>query len=194
MPFEMTPEVAADPEAARGDAWQHLARGVVDRRSPFHAPTLVTVDADNVPHATTVVLQLVDADERRLACHTRADAAKVDRIGGGAVVAWHAYDRRSKLQVVARGPARVEREGELADARWADTSHGSAACYRRVHPPGRPFDESTSSAERGDGRDRFAVVVGRVDELDWLFLHHAGHVRWRFTWSGDRWLSQRLTT
>jgi hypothetical protein len=41
-------------------------------------------------------------------------------------------------------------------------------------------------------RSRFGVLVGQVTEIDWLWLHHAGHRRVRLDWLGDQWAATRI--
>ena len=97
--------------------WAELGRGVRDRRSAWHCPTLVTCDPEGVPWPTTVVLRAADAAAGTLLCHTRADAGKVRRLADDARAAWHVYDRPAKVQVRLWGTAEVHREGPVAEAR-----------------------------------------------------------------------------
>ena len=143
-----------------------LAGGLKDRHSTFHTPTLVT-SADGWPEPRTVVLRLADESTRTLGCHTRLDAAKAGQIRRSPRVAWHVYDRTLKLQVVLRGEATVSTDDDLAEARWRATGHGSRACYRREPRSGVEVS-GWQASERGDGRDRFAVVRSVIFEIDWL--------------------------
>ncbi len=93
--------------ATRTQAWALLARGVADRRSGFHTPTLVTVSLDGAPDARTVVLRACDVQERTLRFHTDARSEKVAQIARDPRVMVHAYDFKSKAQLRIEGRARV---------------------------------------------------------------------------------------
>lgn len=174
------------------EVWAMLARGVGDRRHACHTPTLVTVDAGGRPRARTVVLRGADRDAGTLRCHTDARAAKVDEIVCGGWAAWHVYDRKARVQLRLGGPARVLREGETADSAWRATRLMSRRCYLAPRPPGSQADGPSSnlpaaledrdptSVESEGGRANFAVVIGAVVEIEWLWLHHGGHRRVRF--------------
>ncbi|MEM1013715.1 MAG: pyridoxamine 5'-phosphate oxidase family protein [Planctomycetota bacterium] len=189
MAAPMTREAGLDPDVALDSAWSCFVRGLNDRRSPSHAPTLATVDPTGGPKLRTVVLRIADRDTRRLGCHTRADAGKVAEIRQQPQVSWHVYDRKAKLQIVFHGRAEVHTSGPLADARWEATSSSGRACYEAQQTPGTPWQEAEPSA---DGRSTFAVVTCACDTIDWLFLHHAGHVRWRFRYVGGVWQSTHV--
>jgi 3-hydroxyisobutyrate dehydrogenase len=182
-------EAVDDSEAVVADIWRHLRRGLKDRHSAFHTPTLVTTH-NGLPEPRTVVLRLADAEPRIIGCHTRADAGKIGQIQSQPRVAWHVYDKAAKLQIVCHGTARVSLDDELAEDRWSRTSHGSRACYRRIPTPGQEVDNWLAD-EAGDGRDRFAVIVSEVNRIDWLYLHHSGHHRWTFDFSGGTWSATR---
>jgi pyridoxamine 5'-phosphate oxidase len=46
-----------DLQAFLDEAWQHLAHGVADSKSPARYPTFATVSADGIPQARTVALR-----------------------------------------------------------------------------------------------------------------------------------------
>ena len=54
-----------------------VARGVADRRHPFHTPVLATTGLDGAPQARTVVLRGIDPATHQLRLHTDARAGKV---------------------------------------------------------------------------------------------------------------------
>ncbi len=177
-----------DAEAVLEHAWQRMVEGVIDRHSPHHAPTLATVDADHRPCPRTVILRDADAPERTLLCHTRLDCAKVSHVRENPRVGWHSYDAAGKTQLIFQGTARVESAGPLVDARWAATGEGGRACYRRWPGAGTPIDGIADMTEVDhDGRSMFGVFVTRIDAIEWLWLHHAGHRRLAFAWRQAEW-------
>ncbi len=174
--------------------WRCLAEGASDRRSAYHCPTLATVDEAGRPTMRTVVLRQADAATRQILVHTRVDAAKVGQIRRTGRAALHCYDGPGKRQITVDASATVETAGELVDARWRATSHGSRACYRRVTPSAAeaPWPENDVDPEDEAARGRFAVVVLRADRVESLELHHAGHRRWRCDWTGCCWNFRRI--
>ena len=177
-----------DGNAILRHAWRLLREGVADRRSPHHAPTLGTVDANGRPELRAVILRDADFDKRALLCHTRLDCGKVAQVQENSAVSWHSYDAAGKTQLVLSGTATVESSGPLADARWAATGAGGRACYRRSPGTGTPLAAAEDMTEVAhDGRPMFGVLVATIDQVDWLWLHHAGHRRMRFAWEGQRW-------
>ncbi len=191
-PTELTRELAEDATVALNAAWDHASHGVSNRHSPFHTPTLTTITSQGGPSPRTVVLRVADQEDRLLACHTRLDAVKVSEVGQNQRVAWHVYDRVSKLQVVYFGSATVKHAGDFVEERWDQTGPGGRACYERPLAPGTPVGTATQPDASSDGRPTFAVLTCRCDEIDWLYLHHAGHVRWRFNFLHNAWREVRI--
>ena len=67
-------------------AWSLLARGVKNRKSAFHTPTVATIGIDDVPHLRTVVLRGCDEQQR---FHTDKRSAKVLEISAKPNAAIH---------------------------------------------------------------------------------------------------------
>ncbi|MEM1166234.1 MAG: pyridoxamine 5'-phosphate oxidase family protein [Planctomycetota bacterium] len=184
-----------------GEVWSMLAHGAADRRRACHTPTLVTVDAGGRPCARTVVLRGVDPEVGTLRCHTDARSPKVDEITRSGWVSWHVYDMAAKVQLRCGGSARVEREGATVDVAWDNTPLMSRRCYLAPRAPGAPsegpsanlpealIERDPTSEESEGGRAHFAVVVCDVLEIEWLWLHHAGHRRawWSRDGVGEAW-------
>ena len=66
-----------DLDGSCAHAWALLARGVKDRRSPFHTPGLATVSPEELPEIRTVVLRGCDPQTRNLRFHTDTRSAKI---------------------------------------------------------------------------------------------------------------------
>ncbi|MEL7238760.1 MAG: hypothetical protein AAGK78_07845 [Planctomycetota bacterium] len=186
-----------DPDEVWAWTWQQIRRGTADRRSPFHAPTLATVDPAGLPTLRTVVLQACDEDNAMLLCHTHCDAGKVAHVRDRPGSSWHIYDRGRKVQVILSGETTVHAKDDLAEERWLAVREFSRMCYRRPLPPGRPRPEDWPVHE-GTGREHFCVLRTRVHTVRWLFLHHAGHRGWLFSREekdqSQAWASVALTT
>lgn len=177
---------ADDLDAALADALARLARGVADRRSPFHSPTIATIGLDGRPRARTVVLRALDAPARTLRFHCDGRSAKAAELARDSRAALHAYDGGSKIQVRAEGRAVLHAAGPVADAAWAASRPESLATYGVEPGPGTPMASggaySVPAGPTPEGRAHFVAVALTFDHLEWLLLAHDGHRRAAFAW------------
>lgn len=183
-----------DLEDVRRDWTGRLARAAKDRRSPLHTPAVVTSDVE----ARVMVLRAWDHERATLRFHTDTRAPKVAAIAADPACAVLFYDKSAKIQIRARGTARVLAEGAEADAAWEAGSNFARRCYLG-DGPGTPSDAPTSGlpaewegmepdeAALIPARANFAVLLVEVTRLDWLYLAHTGHVRAVFDRSGEGW-------
>lgn len=183
-----------DLDATRTHAWALLARGVADRRSGFHTPTLVTVSLDSAPDARTVVLRACNVQERTLRFHTDARSGKVAEIAREPRVLVHAYDFKSKAQIRLEGRARVmDATSDVARTAWAASHEMSRLCYAQACPPGAPIEAPELGELRdADGERNFNVILVEITAFEWLYLFHAGHRRARFEWTSGEWRGRWL--
>jgi pyridoxamine 5'-phosphate oxidase len=70
MPDQPIPSFYNDLGETRTQAWALLARGVADRRSPFHAPTVASLGLDGRPRARVVILRDCDGAAATLRFNT----------------------------------------------------------------------------------------------------------------------------
>lgn len=181
------PDFVDDLDATLRHAWASLARGVKDRRSPFHTPTIATLGLDGRPRMRTVVLRAVDAGACTLRFHTDRRGLKSEEIARDPRVAVHVYDARGKFQLRGEGIAHLHEEDALARAAWEGSRMMSRACYATQPAPGAaidapgafvlPQDEDAIAA----GADHFSAVVITLGSIETLYLDHDGHRRARFS-------------
>lgn len=177
-------------DAALTEAWRLLARGVADRRSPFHTICVANADAAGAPSMRTVVLRGVDVRVRSLRFHTDLRSQKVADLHRDPRIAVHGYDPGAKVQIRISGRATIHADDAVADAAWNNSRQFSRICYGVVPGPGEPivaggdFALPETEAEIAAGRANFAAVVVLVERLEWLYLAHSGHRRAAFTWDG----------
>ena len=172
--------------------WAQLARGVSDRRSAFHTPTLATVGLDGTPKMRTVVLRACDVAHRLIRVHTDIRTAKVLEIEHNSFAALHAYDVGQKFQVRVAGTATLHKGDLLAKAAWALSQPMSRAGYAQEPGPGALLIDPTTipqlpAIEDGsaNGFENFGIILISVHSVECLYLGHQGHRRARFTWDGD---------
>lgn len=184
----------------RTDCANRLIRAARDRKSPMHTPVIVTADVD----ARVMVLRAFDAGQWTLRLHTDARAPKAQAISADPRIAAVFYDKGAKIQIRVRGKGRIESQGPAADAAWAASTNFARRCYLG-EGPGAVSDQPTSGlppefegvepddAQLVPARENFAVLLIAIEEMDWLYLAHTGHVRAQFSvtdkgWDG-RWVA-----
>lgn len=180
------PAFADDLEETLAHAWRQLARGVKDRRSPFHTPSVATIGRDGRPRLRTVVLRGVEPATARLRFHTDARADKVAELAADPRIALHAYDPQGKFQVRIEGRAIVHGDDALAEQAWRASRMASRVCYATAPAPGSAIGEGGDfrlPADEGEilaGRRNFCAVEVVAQTLETLYLAHDGHRRARF--------------
>ena len=177
------PTFADDIMASLQEAFRLLADAVPNRRSPFHTPTIASLDDAGAPSLRTVVLRGFDADPRRLRFHTDRRSDKARGIARDPRVMMHFYDAALHIQLRVAGRAALHLDDAVADAAWEGSRSSSRMCYAAPDasgaivpgPPAAPTDSEI-------GRPHFAAVVIGFHRLEWLWLAAAGHQRARFIW------------
>ena len=188
-------------EDVREDLTRRLIRAAKDRRSPMHVPAVITSDVD----ARTMVLREFNSGDWTLRFHTDTRAPKVAAIEADPRMAVLFYDKGAKIQIRVRGRGRVLADDPKTQEAWDNGTNFARRCYLG-DGPGAPSAGPTSGLpaeleghEPTDeqlvpARENFAILMVDLEELDWLYLAHTGHVRAQFTrgdsgdWEG-RWVS-----
>lgn len=164
--------------------WARIGRGVADRRSPFHTPTLANVTPSGAPDARTLVLRGCDARRRELRFHTDRRAGKVDALAARPDVCVHFYDAGAKLQLRCAGVARCFLGNEATRLQaWEATRSFSRECYRVAPQPATRLEAGGAykwPARDDEGLANFAVLVIAVERVEALYLAHSGHRRATF--------------
>ncbi|MFU7527977.1 pyridoxamine 5'-phosphate oxidase family protein [Qipengyuania sp. ASV99] len=181
-------------EKVQIDLVERLAGAAKDRKSPMHVPTVVTSDVD----ARIMVLRAFDSAAWTLRFHTDTRAPKVAAIRRDPRMAVLLYDQRAKVQIRVRGQGRILCGDPIVDAAWAASDNFARRCYLG-DGPGTPSDTPTSGlppefegveptdAQLVPARANFAVLLVEIEEIDWFYLAHTGHVRARFERDGGAW-------
>jgi hypothetical protein len=178
-----SPTTLADVLAMAQDA---LVRGVADRHSPLHTPTLATLGIDGAPTLRTVVLRGFHPATRGLCIHTDRRSPKVAALAADPRAMLHGYDAAVRMQLRLAGHATLHLDDTIADAAWAASRKTSRMTYATAWAPGTALPAPPAAPEDPlGGRENFAAVMLRFDSLDWLLLDPAGHARARFDWADD---------
>jgi pyridoxamine 5'-phosphate oxidase len=186
MPDQPIPSFYNDLAETRTQAWALLARGVADRRSPFHAPTVASLGLDGRPRARVLILRGCDVAAGTLRFNTDRRTEKFAELGRDPRVSLTGYDAGAKIQIRVEGLASLHTDDVVADAAWQASRQFSRICYGTAPAPGTLLGEGgdfalpSEDAEITAGRANFSTVVITVQTLEWLYLAHAGHRRARF--------------
>lgn len=165
------------------EAFRLLGRGVADRRSSFHSPTLASVDAEGRPRLRTVVLRGFEPASRRLTFHSDRRSAKLGEIAGCPRVSLQVYDRSASIQVRLDAAATVHVDDAVAREAWARSPAMSRLPYAIDPAPGTPVPAPPEApADTEAGAANFAVLAIVFERLEWLWLSHEGHRRAAFAW------------
>lgn len=161
--------------------WQHLARGSADRHHPARHPTLATVTPDG-PDLRTLVLRAVHRDTTTLEFHTDAAAPKAAHIAANPNIAVHVWIPKSRLQIRARGTAKLTNGDPDLFARLPTEAQANYT----GPVPGTPLPAPDPETD-----PRFARLLCNLAEIDALALTDP-HQRAIFTaadaWRG-RWIA-----
>ena len=179
------PGHAGDLDATLQAALAMLARGVADRRHPFHTPVLGTVGRDGGPRLRTLVLRAFDAATRTLRLHTDIRAGKTAEIAAEPRASLLGYDPAQRVQLRIEGHATLHSDDAVADSGWAASRDFSRMCYAIEPGPGQPVGAPPPAPlDPEAGRAHFGVIALRFDRLEWLWLASTGHQRALFRWDG----------
>ncbi len=177
------PSHADSLDEVLAEAWRLLGRGVSDRRSSFHNPTLASVDAQGRPHLRTVVLRGFDPATRRLTIHTDRRSTKLREIEARPFVSLQVYDRSASLQVRLDAVAAIHLDDAVTRSAWMQSPAMSRLAYAINPAPGTPIPAPLAAPDDAEaGAANFAVLQVVFDRLEWLWLSCEGHRRAAFTW------------
>lgn len=177
------PAHADDLTALRDTAFALLARGVSDRRHPFHSPTLASIGLDGAPRARTLVLRGFDAAAHLLRLHSDRRSEKFAELTRDPRCALHLYDPAGQIQIRLEATASLHSDDVVAEAAWQASRPFSRVIYSIepgpgtvvASPPAAPQDEVA-------GRPHFGVILLHMHRLEWLWLAADGHRRARLDW------------
>ncbi len=180
-------------EDVRADAENRLIEAGRSRHTPMHTPVVGTQGGA----MRVMVLREYDPHTRTLRFHTDARSPKCAEIGAGAPVGVLAYDPAEKIQIRLRGQGRIETDTPLADEAWDESTTFARRCYLAEDAPGHAVADPTSGLpdwvegikpgedQVAPARENFAVLLIKVETIDWLYLANSGHRRAQFDLTGD---------
>tara|TARA_R110002111_G_scaffold107056_2_gene165443 strand:+ start:6744 stop:7355 length:612 start_codon:yes stop_codon:yes gene_type:complete len=192
--FEFNP---ANVSTILEETWLHLKSAADTETHPWRLGNLATV-SEGRPRVRTVILRDVQTEERELVCYTDQRSDKICELKDSPWMEWLTYDPITRVQIRLRGSATVHIQDECAEQHWQDSSPEHRRGYITVSPPGAKadsavpnlpdylFDRLPNDEEAQLGYENFAVIVCRIEHLDWLQLRRNGHLAAQFRWT-DKW-------
>lgn len=191
MSFDGLPTYYDHLDASYDEAWTLLKRGKADRRSPFHTPSIASVDTNGCPQVRTVVLRGADQDTATLRFHTDVRSRKIPELRAQPCVSVHVYDKKAKIQLRLTGHATAHTDGPVKEEAWAASREMSRECYRLNKAPGTFVGDANDwmipqdPAHEDVGKDNFVAVSIKLSALEWLYLARGGHRRAYFEIAPD---------
>ncbi|WP_102108505.1 pyridoxamine 5'-phosphate oxidase family protein [Oceaniglobus roseus] len=159
-------------------AWRLLEEGVANASAPCRTGVLATAGRAGGAEARWVVLRRAARDLAEVEVHTDSASDKVAELARDPLATLGFYAPDPKVQLRLRLSVRILTGDAVAD-RWARIPEAARKAYGGEPAPGAPLAAPEDHAP-GVSRDRFAVLVGRVDEIDMLHLGADRHRRARF--------------
>ncbi len=170
------------------DIWNRLVNGAVRSRDPFHTPSVAT-HSGNYISLRTVVLRKAVPESKELRFHTDTRSKKWQELIVNPSISALFYDAADRIQVRVKGRVVLQFNNDITTAAWQKTSLSSRRCYLTNFDPSSFTDHPTSGLpehieqekftleESEIGYQNFGIVSIQVQNIDWLWLHHAGHRR-----------------
>jgi len=170
------------------DTWNRLVNGAVKSRDPLHTPCVATHSVNDIS-LRTVVLRKAIPETKELRFHTDTRSKKWQELTLNPSISALFYDAADRIQIRVKGRAELQLNNDITTAAWQKTSLSSRRCYLTNFDPSSFTDNPTSglpehieqenfSLEESEmGYQNFGIVSIKVQNIDWLWLHHAGHRR-----------------
>lgn len=167
--------------------WHALSSATEPGPDPWRTPVLATTGTAG-PSARTVVLRAFTRPGFQLIAFSDARAAKVLELDLNPRAAWLFYDPVARVQLRVSTRMRLHRRDAVAQTYWHRLPEDQQSRYRSEAAPGTPRPDPGESGTPGVGDEsQFAVLVGAMEELDWLWLNPRHHRRAKFQRSESGW-------
>ncbi len=170
------------------DTWNRLVNGAVKSRDPLHTPCVATHSGNDIS-LRTVVLRKAIPETKELRFHTDTRSKKWQELTLNPSISALFYDAADRIQIRLKGRAELQLNNDITADAWQKTSLSSRRCYLTNFDPSSFTDNPTSGLpehieqenftleESEMGYQNFGIVSIKVQNIDWFWLHHAGHRR-----------------
>jgi len=179
-----------DPIEMHNQIWSLMEKAVKNRNSPFHTPTLVTLENEKTPTARTLVLREVDRESKVFRFHSDKRSNKIQQINANTNALIHIYSQEDKLQLRFKSKLSLHINETLVDEAWDKSFGMSKICYQVAETPGstlkNPGGYQFTPENNHDGKDNFIVLLAKIIETEWLYLSCDGHRRAKAAYDDDK--------
>jgi pyridoxamine 5'-phosphate oxidase len=180
-----------DLHAIEASLWKLLIESVSSFKAPFHTGAVATVN-EQQPELRTVVLRHADTEHKKLFFHTDIRSPKVPQLQLQPQLNWLFYDKDIRMQLRLNATAVVHTNDEVANEAWEQARLASKLTYTTSSASGTilsapeliNLNQTEVEPELiAIARQNFCVVETAVQQMDWVFLHHAGNRRALFNYT-----------
>lgn len=180
-----------DLHAIEASLWKLLLESVRSFKAPFHTGVVATVH-EQQPEVRTVVLRHADAGQKKLFFHTDIRSPKVPQLKLHPQMSWMFYDKDIRMQLRLAATAVIHTNDNVANEAWEQARLASRLTYTTSSASGTVLSEpELINLNRTEveyeliaiARKNFCVVETAVQQMDWVFLHHAGNRRALFNYT-----------
>jgi pyridoxamine 5'-phosphate oxidase len=168
--------------------WQELQRATQDRHHAWRTPVLATIGRDGTPQARTVVLRHVDASSACIGFYTDSRSPKMSELIARPHASFVFWGKLLNWQIRVRANMSIQTSGLQVDDVWDGLRQSPAAGdYLALVAPGAAIDGASTQKACAGSQHHLAIVVAKVQALDWLELARTGHRRAVLTDTSFEW-------
>lgn len=180
-----------DLDTIEASLWKLLLESVKSFKAPFHTGVVATVHQQQ-PEVRIVVLRHADAENKKLVFHTDIRSPKVPQLQLQPQMSWLFYDKDIRMQLRLAATAVVHTNDEVVNEAWEQARLASRLTYTTSSASGTVLSEpelinlnrtEVEPESIAIARRNFCVVETTVQQMDWVFLHHAGNRRALFNYN-----------
>ncbi len=166
---------------------KELKRGSVDKKHAFRYFSLAT-SKNGMPDQRMVVNRGMD-EEDSILLYTDRRSDKVLHIGENANVHLLFYDAKRQLQIRLWCRAALNSPATTVEEVWEKVPPHNRREYQAEHKPGASIASPDAGwlTDSEKGADHFTIVRCFPQEIDVLQLNRDGHLRARFSKTGEGW-------
>ena len=167
--------------------FEELHKALNIAKHDYHCFALATTRL-NIPQVRTVVLRSVNKKFNSITFHTDLRSQKINEINLNNEVSALFYDKKRKIQLRIIGKAYVEKDSTKLKNVWSSMKPESKLCYMGPFNPSKELDsfipnlpnhnaQNISDENNNLGYEHFCRITIKMENLEWLKLHHTGHKR-----------------
>jgi len=168
-----------DLDTLESMVWGLFTRSLRDHKRGFHYLNIGTIDEEGSPTIRTVILRQASQEKYMLSFHTDARSRKYKQLQANPVLAIHAYDRKSNLQVSIRATATLHHLNKEAEVLYQTLGQGARALYSKNPAPmttiNHPSEGHNKEGQPDLGFENFVWIDAKIQTMEVLQLGRDMH-------------------